>query len=227
MKLLIRSPAPTSRTSESETSATTSALRARSLDFPAVALPPSLSVSRKSASEALRAGSSPKMTPVRTETITVKASTRPSKLTSPRRGMSAGLSATRRSVSQRASSSPSPPPRRESRTLSVMSWRMMRRRVAPSATRSANSRRRATERAKSRLATLAEATSRTKPTAPSSMKSAGRMLPKTSSSRDETLAPRSAFVSGCCSARRAAMASISACACASVTPGFRRATTVR
>ena len=49
---------------------------------------------------------------------------------------------------------------------SVSSWRTIRKRLAPSATRTASSRRRASPRASSRLATLAHAISSTRPTAP-------------------------------------------------------------
>ena len=54
----------------------------------------------------------------------------------------------------------------DSSTLSTSSWRTMRQRVAPSETRTDISRARPAERASSRLATLAQAISRTKPTAP-------------------------------------------------------------
>jgi hypothetical protein len=62
--------------------------------------------------------------------------------------------------------------------LSVRSWRTSRSREAPSALRMAISFPRAAARDSSRLATLAQAISRTKPTAPSSTSRAGRMLPE-------------------------------------------------
>ena len=54
----------------------------------------------------------------------------------------------------------------DSTTLSVSSCRMMRRRPAPSAERTASSRERAVARASSRLATLAQQIRSTKPTTP-------------------------------------------------------------
>ena len=72
-----------------------------------------------------------------------------------------------------------------SRPLSTISCRTMRARLAPSAARSARSRSRRAMRASSRLATLAQAISSTKPTAPISTPSAGRM-PPVSSSRSGT-----------------------------------------
>ena len=58
------------------------------------------------------------------------------------------------------------PPIMESSTLSVRSCRTMRPRAAPMAARIAISRERPIARANSRLATLAQAISRTQPTAP-------------------------------------------------------------
>ena len=60
----------------------------------------------------------------------------------------------------------SSPPISESSTLSTSSCRTMRQRVAPSDTRTDISRARAAERASIRFATLAQAISSTKPTAP-------------------------------------------------------------
>ena len=76
---------------------------------------------------------------------------------------------------------PGPAPARRpssaSITLSVSSWRMMRARFAPSAERMANSRLRPVARTSSRLATLAQAISSTRPTAPSRTSSELRASP--------------------------------------------------
>ncbi len=61
--------------------------------------------------------------------------------------------------------------------LSINSWRTMRQRLAPSDTRTEISRERAAERARSRLATLAQAMSSTKPTAPMSERKMARIGP--------------------------------------------------
>ena len=58
------------------------------------------------------------------------------------------------------------PPIAESTRLSVRSWRMTRRRPAPSAERIASSRVRTVARASSRLATLAQQMRSTNPTTP-------------------------------------------------------------
>ena len=76
-----------------------------------------------------------------------------------------------------ASSRPTAPPARLTSTLSVMSCWSRRSRVAPSAVRTAISFERVAARARSRLATLAQAMSSTNPTAPSSTSSAGRTFP--------------------------------------------------
>ena len=64
----------------------------------------------------------------------------------------------------------------DSTTLSVSTWLMMRPREPPSAARMAISRLRPVARTSSRLATLAQAISSTKPTAPISTNSDWRTL---------------------------------------------------
>ena len=73
-----------------------------------------------------------------------------------------------------AKSSPSAPPHTDSSTLSAMIGRATSQRPAPSATRTAISRRRLDSRARRRLAMLAQTISSRKPTAPISTMSAGR-----------------------------------------------------
>ena len=71
------------------------------------------------------------------------------------------------SIAQSASNSANAPPNTPSNALSVSIWRINRQRPAPSAARTASSFSRPAERASCRLATLAQAMSRTQPTAPS------------------------------------------------------------
>ena len=95
---------------------------------------------------------------------------------------------------------------------------MMRLREAPSAVRTAISRRRETPRASSRLATLTQAMSRTRPTAPSSSSNAGRILPVTWPWIGTTLALQPVLDAGLAAVRSAAICVISLWACASDTP---------
>src|SRR5256885_4526411 len=84
---------------------------------------------------------------------------------------------------QNASNKPKPPPARESSTLSVSNWRATRSRPAPSATRTAISGCRAAARASRRLATFAQAMSRTNATAPSNTSNAPFTSPTNCSCR--------------------------------------------
>ena len=100
----------------------------------------------------------------------------------------------------------------------MRNWRTMRMRPAPSAERIAISRTRAAVRARSRLATLTQATSRTMPTAPSRTSNELRVEPVTTSFKRRTMTRRPA-VDG------PAIALSSCCAASSPTPGRSRATT--
>ena len=71
----------------------------------------------------------------------------------------------------------------DSKTLSVSNWRIRSPRLAPRAVRMAISRWRPAARASSRLATLAQAIRRTKPTAPTRISRAGRTSPTSASRR--------------------------------------------
>ena len=88
-----------------------------------------------------------------------------------------GRSQTSRSLPHDAISRPMAPPAIASMALSVSSCRMRRRRPAPSAARIAISDCRDAARASIRFATLAQAISSTRPTAPSSTSSAVRVSP--------------------------------------------------
>ena len=112
----------------------------------------------------------------------------------------------------------------ESSSASSVSWRARSRVPAPSASRIASSRRRARPDASSRLATLAQAMSRTQKTAPSRTCSGVRMLPTVASRYDCTSMPwllPNSRASVWPSAR------ISAVARSSGTSGFSRAYVVR
>ena len=101
---------------------------------------------------------------------------------------------------------------------------MIRPRPAPSATRMPTSRVRREERARSRLATLAQAIRRTNPTAPISARKTVRILPPLKRSLNViSPTPRSLLVSGYCCWRRAAIADSSVCACSCVAPGAQPA----
>ena len=100
---------------------------------------------------------------------------------------------------------------------------MTRRRPAPSAERIANSRVRTVARARSRLATLAQQISRTKPTTPrNSIEVNRRSRPMTASCIGSRVTPRPLFVFGNSRASRAATAARSASAASSVAPGLKR-----
>ena len=99
---------------------------------------------------------------------------------------------------------------------------MMRAPLAPRASRTLISRCRLMARSSSRLATLTQAISSTKATAPSNSSSVGRRLPTIDSCSGLTPMPRSLFSSGNCAASPAAITPPSDCACSTVTPGFSR-----
>ncbi len=96
--------------------------------------------------------------------------------------MSAGLSATRVSSTAAAPATPRRPPAHAMSALSASSWRTRTPRLAPSAARTASSRRRDAARANTRPATLPHAISRTRATAAISSHKVCRAGPKTKSS---------------------------------------------
>ena len=110
--------------------------------------------------------------------------------------------------------------------LSVRNCRTSLARLAPSAARTATSRRLPAARDSSKFATFAHAMSSTKLTALSNTSNAGRMSPLIISRRPiRFVRSSSLFVFGYAKANRAAIVFISVCACCRVTPGFRRAIT--
>ena len=128
-----------------------------------------------------------------------------------------GRRASGRLVSRRnppaAASSPSTPPPADSSRLSAMIGRATSHWSAPSATRTATSRRRLDSRASSRLAMLAQTISSRKPTAPISTSSAGRDAATSCSCAGTTRALQPALLSLNSVAIRAARTEISFCAC--------------
>ena len=99
------------------------------------------------------------------------------------RGMSAGLSATRVSSTAAAPATPRRPPAHAMSALSASSCRTRTPRLAPSAARTASSRRRDAARANTRPATLPHAISRTRATAAISSHKVCRAGPKMKSTQ--------------------------------------------
>ena len=122
---------------------------------------------------------------------------------------------------------PSAPPHSASSRLSVSSCRTMRARDAPSARRTDTSWTRAAARASERLATLAHASRNSAPTPANSncvRRVNSRRSPGSRPAPAATCQPFLSFSGYACS--RWSMAPTSPRACSSVTPGFRRATSM-
>ena len=98
----------------------------------------------------------------------------------------AGAVARRTRTPHIESTSPAAPPMQATSALSVMSWRMMRARPAPSAARTPISCPRVDARMSSRFATFAHAISRTKETAPLKIHSNGLALATSKSTSGRT-----------------------------------------
>jgi len=130
-----------------------------------------------------------------------------------------------RSTPQSANMTPMAAPANESTRLSVRSCSTRRLRVAPRAVRIDISRTRPLARASCRLATLAQAISRTKPVTPSNSQVYwDNKPPIRNSRRGITMVRQPVLVLGNCRSSRCAMASISVRACSTGTPGDNRAT---
>ena len=195
-KLLMSRPAPIRSTNATPISPTTRRSRARPRARPGVPRVPSRSASFRSGREESRAGRTPNRRPVRTDTPSVNRSTRASTTIGRKRGTSAGMESCRRSTPHSASRAPKTPPARDSMTLSVRSCRRRRARPAPNEARIAISFCRAAARDSSRLATLAQAMSRTKATAPRRISRAVRTSPTISSWSGMRVIPMPVFASG-------------------------------
>ena len=176
-KLRSRRPAPMSSTRASPISRTTRAERI--LRWRTLPDPPRLSSFNESligCCVTCSAGTNPKTTPVTTESASAKSTTGQFSAMFCIRGMPPTEALVSSESAHAATINPAAPPTHDRTTLSTTSWRMTRARLAPSAIRSAISFCRSTARASSRLATLAQAISRTSATAPVSSTSAGRMF---------------------------------------------------
>src|SRR5262249_777542 len=174
-KALDQQPGADQQHQRAAISTTTSALRNQLVCMPP-APPPSFNVDCKSTLELCSAGMSPKKTPVKIESAAVKAATRQSRPTSFARGRKLAANTSSASTPHLASAKPRAPPVTANSRLSVSSCLTMRSLPAPSAVRTAISLRREVARASNRLATLAQAISKTKPTANSIASSAVRMF---------------------------------------------------
>ncbi len=137
-----------------------------------------------SALPARSAGSRPNKTPIATDRASVNARARKSTDTSASRGMFAGPSRRMSSTAQKPSAHPSAPPVRANTRLSVINCRATRRRDAPSASRIEISVRRLVAKESIRLATFADTSKTTNPTAPNNSSKAGRTPLSTSSVRE-------------------------------------------
>ncbi len=131
---------------------------------------------------------------------------------------SAGASATKSRVAQKAMAIPAAQPAAARTLLSMRSCRTMPARDAPRLARMASSRLRASARASSRPAMLMQAMSSTAATAAKRIQRRFVTLYTVASCKRSTFAPRRA-------SSRFAITPIAACASSSETPSFRRATT--
>ena len=159
---------------------------------------------------------------------TPNATTRPSTLASPSPGTSTGTNAGTARTIPAASAKPSDPPTTLNTTLSVSSCLTSRPCPAPSALRTASSRRRAFPRASSRPATFAHASSNTRPVAAVNIRSTGRNGAPSASCNGVTRDCHTAFSGlGLWSRARSRIARTSASACSGDTPCRRRPSPVK
>ncbi len=160
-----RRPAATMSTIDNATWATTRPLDRPVRASPNAPRPCSLSASIGATRLALKAGAVPNSTAVAAVTATVNASTRQSsERSSVTRVTEVDNCATSMGPAHLANTSPASAPMPASTSASTSNSRTRRQRVAPSASRTLNSCRRAVARARSRLAMLPQAIRRTSPT---------------------------------------------------------------
>lgn len=151
-----------------------------------------------------------------------KAITLASMVASARRGIPSGESASSSSRVQDANPTPAAAPSTESRAHSTSSCRITRPRLAPSASRTDISPSRLTARASNRFERLMQAMRSTRPTAPSSINSAGVTSPSSSSRNGVTFAEKPVLDLGYSCASAEVMAATSAVAASGVIPGLSR-----
>ncbi len=192
-----------------------------------------MSAGVKSIRRPRNAGARPNKIPVRTESAEVKARMRRSRWTAKWDGQKPprDIKATRDRTLHQASRIPDAPPAKERSTLSVSNCLATRARPAPRASRTANSRWRAADRASISPATFAQAINKTMPTAlikiVSGLENLSCSVPMPwgagiNTSRGSSSALKSVFDSRRTSLRK--RVSAAACACPSAIPRLRRAT---
>ena len=170
-------PAPTiSTTARADSEAISRPRRRLVLPLVPEPLAPSRMATAISAFEDCRAGTNPNPSPARRETNKAKASTVQSTCTSASRGIRAGRNCTKCKAAI-AVRTPTMPDTRDSIIDSVSNCRIIRARLAPMASRTAISRCLPEARARSRFATLTEASRMISTTAPVSTNNMGRTLP--------------------------------------------------
>ena len=190
--------------------------------------PACCSASRISARPAISAGSRPETSA--TASVDSSAATSTGRLIerSARRGMESGSTPRLTLTSAHASARPAAAPTDASSRPSVSVCRSSRARLAPSARRTPSSPVRPAARAIWRLATLAQATSSSRPTAMTSRRMrCGRSSPTIQSNTGSSRALHPPLSAGNSRARAPATAASSACASSGVTPAARRPTTAR
>ena len=179
-RLRTRSPDPISRTSARAVCATTSASRAQRRR-PVTPRPPSRS--RVSSCAAPRtAGTSPQARAANRAAPRVKSRVVPLRWTSSSRGMPAGAARRNAGKATQASTTARMPASPATITASAICSRISCPRAAPTARRTARSRWRPSARTRKRFATLAQAMSRTMPTAASSTHSERDRIPSAAGS---------------------------------------------
>ena len=218
-KLRTSRPAPTTSSTASATCVTTRIALGPCRRRPAGTLP--LSAACMSTSLACVIGTSPKTRPTPSESAAETPRTRPSRPMSARRGMSGGATAINVSSPAPASANPATSASDVSTSPSNRNCGRRRHVSAPSARRTATSRRRVVARASNRLAAFAHATSSTSPTAAINTSKAGRTGPNTTVDSGSTKTPRPSFCGYVCS-RSVAMAVSSSRAEARVASGASR-----
>ncbi len=177
-RLRTNSPAAINNSSDSATSPTTSTrLRSRRERRSPPGVSEFFSPGTSPGRDAWRAGATPNRTPVRDESSSENSSTRRSieKSTLSGSAPGGGAPAAKAWSAPHATATPATPPISDSNTLSVSSCWTMRPRLAPSASRTASSRRRDAALDSSRFAMLAHAISRTAPTTPPSRSATDRI----------------------------------------------------
>ena len=220
----MRRPALTKSMAASASSETTSSRRARVLLPPTAprlsAKPPPLDHP-----DAEMAGVSPNTRLVTIAAPAANARTWMSTVTADSRGIDDGPSSTSARTSRTARPAPAIVPSTPKTRLSISSCAISWRRLAPSAARTDNSRPRAWARASKRLATFAQAMSRTSVTAPNSAHRVGRLSRTMRSCREIAISVDVLLCSRKLQREAAATVSSAVVACRGDTPSFNRAST--